>query len=109
MKLRRISVRLDVGQGVLPSVAKVIHEHRGGALEGVDLGCRVDGMGVGAVRDGVHDVTGAVLIQLLAAQVKVLYSPGHNLGGFSLSIMKPKHQRTILFEAFLELNNSRGI
>ena len=91
MKLWRISVRLDVGQGVFPSVAKVIHEHRGRALEGVDLGRRVDGVGVGAVRDGVHDVTGAVLVKLLAAQVKVLHSPGHNLGGFSLPIVKPKH------------------
>ena len=109
VKLWRIRVGFDVSQGVLPSIAKVVHEHRGSTLEGVNLGRCVDGVGVGAIRDGVYDVTGAVLIQLLTAKVKVLHPPCHHFGGFGLSIVKPKHQRTILLKAFLKLNDSRGI
>ena len=109
VKLWRIGVGLDVSQGVLASIAEVVHEHRSSTLEGVNLRRRVDGVGVGAVRDGVHDVTGAVLIHILAAQVKVLHPLCHHFGGFGLSIVKPKHQRTILLKAFLKLNDSRGI
>ena len=109
VELRGVGVGLDVGEGVLPPVAEVVHEHRGGALEGVDLGRRVDGVGVGAVRDGVHDVPGAVLVQRLAAQVEVLHPPGHHLGRLGLAVVEAEHERPVLLKVGLKLNNSSGI
>ena len=48
-----------------------VHEHQGSANEGVEW------VGVGAVRDGVHHVPGAVVLQLVRDSVPVLALQEH--------------------------------
>ena len=84
----------------------MVDKHRSRTLESVYLGGGVNGVSVGAVGDGVHQVTRAVLVQLPVTQVEIFHFLSHHFGSFRLTIMETKHQRSIFLEIFLKLYNS---